>query len=136
MIITHGSGAKCQTFLFIHLFVCSGRHILQTARQTVTMDTDRTDITGITSMVCVVCVLVSSFGVEVRDFGKSWRTGLAFLALIKSIDPGLVDLRGSLSREPQQNLEEAFKIAQDSLGIPALLEPRGKKQTECESRNA
>ncbi|XP_075994782.1 uncharacterized protein clmnb [Genypterus blacodes] len=66
----------------------------------------------------------SKFGVEVHDFGKSWRSGLAFLALIKSLSPVLVDLRDSLSREPKENVQEAFMIAQHSLGIPPLLEPQ------------
>ncbi|KAF7661237.1 hypothetical protein LDENG_00266480 [Lucifuga dentata] len=65
----------------------------------------------------------SKFGVEVHDFGKSWRSGLAFLALIKSINPLLVDLRDSLSRQPRENIQEAFTVAQHSLGIPPLLEP-------------
>nr|XP_046229500.1 calmin [Scatophagus argus] len=65
----------------------------------------------------------SKFGVEVHDFGKSWRCGLAFLALIKAINPALVDLRESLSREPRENIQVAFKIAHHSLDIPPLLEP-------------
>uniref|UniRef100_H3CS89 Calmin n=1 Tax=Tetraodon nigroviridis TaxID=99883 RepID=H3CS89_TETNG len=63
------------------------------------------------------------FGVAVQDFGKSWASGLAFLAVIKSIDPSLVDLRKALLRTPRENLEEAFRTAHYSLGIPRLLEP-------------
>lgn len=63
---------------------------------------------------------------EVHDFGKSWRSGLAFLAVIKSINPALVDLRESLSRQPRENLQLAFMIAHQSLDIPPLLEPEGK----------
>ncbi len=63
---------------------------------------------------------------EVHDFGKSWRSGLAFLAMIKSINPALVDLRKSLSRDPTENLQLAFMIAHHSLNIPPLLEPEGK----------
>ncbi|XP_070843251.1 uncharacterized protein clmnb isoform X1 [Chaetodon trifascialis] len=65
----------------------------------------------------------SKFGVEVHDFGKSWKSGLAFLAMIKSINPALVDLRDSLSREPRENIQLAFMIAHQSLDIPPLLEP-------------
>ncbi|XP_029983617.1 uncharacterized protein LOC115414546 isoform X2 [Sphaeramia orbicularis] len=65
----------------------------------------------------------SQFGVEVRDFGKSWRNGLALLAMIKSINPGLIDLRESLSREPRENIKQAFMIAHHSLDIPPLLDP-------------
>eukprot|EP00066_Takifugu_rubripes_P027637 XP_011616903.1 PREDICTED: calmin isoform X1 [Takifugu rubripes] len=63
------------------------------------------------------------FGVAVQDFGKSWMSGLAFLAVIKSIDPSLVDMRKALLRSPRENLEEAFRTAHYSLGIPRLLEP-------------
>nr|XP_019947100.1 PREDICTED: calmin [Paralichthys olivaceus] len=67
----------------------------------------------------------SKFGVEVHDFGKSWRSGLAFLALIKSIEPDLVDLRESLSREPRENVQQAFMVAHRSFDITPLLEPEG-----------
>ncbi|XP_072221009.1 uncharacterized protein clmna isoform X2 [Leuresthes tenuis] len=63
------------------------------------------------------------YGVAVQDFGKSWTSGLAFLAVIKSIDSSLVDMRKALLRSPRENLEEAFRIAHYSLGIPRLLEP-------------
>lgn len=68
------------------------------------------------------------FGVAVLDFGKSWTSGLAFLAVIKSIDPSLLDMRKALLRTARENLEEAFRIAHYSLGIPRLLEPEGNAQ--------
>ncbi|XP_041827821.1 calmin isoform X2 [Melanotaenia boesemani] len=63
------------------------------------------------------------YSVTVQDFGKSWTSGLAFLAVIKSIDSSLVDMRKALLRSPRENLEDAFRIAHYSLGIPRLLEP-------------
>ncbi|XP_061551471.1 interaptin-like isoform X2 [Phycodurus eques] len=63
------------------------------------------------------------YGVPIQDFGKSWTSGLAFLAVIKSIDPSLVDMRKALLRNARENLEDAFRIAHYSLGIPRLLEP-------------
>lgn len=63
------------------------------------------------------------YGVAVQDFGKSWTSGLAFLAVIKSIDPSLVDMRKALLRTARENLEDAFRIAHYSLGIARLLEP-------------
>ncbi|KAJ8411829.1 hypothetical protein AAFF_G00154670 [Aldrovandia affinis] len=63
------------------------------------------------------------YGVAVQDFGKSWRSGLAFLAVIKSIDTTLVDMRRALLRTSRENLEDAFRTAHYSLGIPRLLEP-------------
>lgn len=65
---------------------------------------------------------IRRFGVEVHDFGNSWRSGLAFLALIKSVNPTLVDLGSGDLRE---NLERAFAVARCSLGIAPLLEPDG-----------
>ncbi|XP_004083858.2 spectrin beta chain, erythrocytic isoform X1 [Oryzias latipes] len=65
----------------------------------------------------------SKYGVDVHDFGRSWRSGLAFLALIKSINPDLVDLRESLSKPPEENLQQAFTVAHRSLDVPPLLEP-------------
>lgn len=62
-----------------------------------------------------------------QDFGKSWTSGLAFLAVIKSIDSSLVDMRKALLRTARENLEDAFRIAHYSLGIPRLLEPEGNK---------
>ncbi|XP_072285162.1 calmin isoform X2 [Pyxicephalus adspersus] len=63
------------------------------------------------------------YGVAVQDFAGSWRSGLAFLAVIKAIDSGLVDIKKALERSPRENLEDAFTIAQRSLNIPRLLEP-------------
>ncbi|XP_014849059.1 PREDICTED: calmin-like [Poecilia mexicana] len=65
----------------------------------------------------------SKYGVDVDDFGASWRSGMAFLALIKSINPDLVDLRESLSKEPKENLHQAFMLAHQCLDVPPLLEP-------------
>lgn len=72
--------------------------------------------------------MLRRFGVEVHDFGTSWRSGLAFLALVKSVNPALVDLRASFSREPRENLQQAFAIARCSLEIAPLLEPDGTTQ--------
>lgn len=55
---------------------------------------------------------------------------MAFLALIKSINPDLVNLRESLSKEPKENLRQAFMLAHQCLDVPPLLEPEGKNQNE------
>ncbi|XP_073348508.1 uncharacterized protein clmnb isoform X1 [Pagrus major] len=77
----------------------------------------------------------SKFGVDVHDFGKSWRSGLAFLAMIKSINPALVDLRESMHREPRENLQLAFSIAHHSLEIPPLLEPEDVSCTKPDEQS-
>ncbi|XP_060244104.1 calmin isoform X2 [Meriones unguiculatus] len=63
------------------------------------------------------------YGVAVQDFAGSWRSGLAFLAVIKAIDPSLVDMKQALEDSTRENLEKAFSIAHDVLHIPRLLEP-------------
>ncbi|XP_028919924.1 calmin isoform X3 [Ornithorhynchus anatinus] len=63
------------------------------------------------------------YGVAVQDFAASWRSGLAFLAVIKAIDPTLVDMKQALEDSARENLERAFSVAQDRLHIPRLLEP-------------
>lgn len=69
--------------------------------------------------------MLRRFGVEVQDFGESWRSGLAFLALIQSLSPARVDLVAALSREPRDNLRLAFSTARRCLGVAPLLEPDG-----------
>ncbi|NWW52607.1 CLMN protein, partial [Pedionomus torquatus] len=63
------------------------------------------------------------YGVAVQDFASSWRSGLAFLAVIKAIDSTLVDMKQALEKSARENLEDAFSIAQNKLGVPRLLEP-------------
>ncbi|XP_057284375.1 calmin [Pezoporus wallicus] len=63
------------------------------------------------------------YGVAVQDFTSSWRSGLAFLAVIKAIDCTLVDMKQALEKSARENLEDAFIIAQNKLGVPRLLEP-------------
>ncbi|NXN38310.1 CLMN protein, partial [Rhinoptilus africanus] len=63
------------------------------------------------------------YGVAVQDFASSWRSGLAFLAIIKAIESTLVDMKQALEKSARENLEDAFSIAQNKLGVPRLLEP-------------
>ncbi|XP_037837524.1 nesprin-2 isoform X2 [Kryptolebias marmoratus] len=62
--------------------------------------------------------------VRVKDFQSSWRSGEAFLAILCSLRPELVDLSPVRSRSNQENLEEAFHLAERELHIPRLLEPQ------------
>ncbi|VEL34726.1 unnamed protein product [Protopolystoma xenopodis] len=62
-------------------------------------------------------------GVEIRDFGTSWRDGHALSTLIHSIDPHLIEISTLNERTNSENLERAFQIAEDELGIPRLLDP-------------
>ncbi|XP_067338852.1 nesprin-2 isoform X4 [Channa argus] len=62
----------------------------------------------------------SSF--SVKDFKSSWRSGEAFLVILCSLRPQLVDLSLVQTRSNQENLELAFDLAERELHIPRLLE--------------
>lgn len=65
------------------------------------------------------------FGINVNDFGESWRSGYPFLAIINGIQPGAVDMESEKikSASNRQRLETAFTVAERDLGIPRLLDP-------------
>ncbi|XP_009983840.1 PREDICTED: nesprin-1-like, partial [Tauraco erythrolophus] len=62
-------------------------------------------------------------GIEIKDFGQSWRSGVAFHSIIHAIRPDLVDMEKVRGRSNRENLEEAFTLAEAELGIPRLLDP-------------
>ncbi|XP_023270952.1 nesprin-2-like [Seriola lalandi dorsalis] len=62
--------------------------------------------------------------ISVKDFKSCWRSGEAFLVILSSLRPQLVDLSLAQSRSNQENLEEAFHLAERELHIPRLLEPQ------------
>ncbi|KTG33643.1 hypothetical protein cypCar_00001473, partial [Cyprinus carpio] len=68
-------------------------------------------------------ILSRHFGIEVKDFGPSWRSGVAFHSVIHAIRPDLVDMDIVRKRSNRENLEEAFSVAENELGIPRLLDP-------------
>lgn len=63
-------------------------------------------------------------GIQVRDFGASWRDGVAFLALIDAIKANLFNLAEmrKASMTNRQRLETAFDVAENKLGIARLLD--------------
>ncbi|KAG8511744.1 Nesprin-2, partial [Galemys pyrenaicus] len=61
--------------------------------------------------------------VNVTDFKSSWRNGMAFLAVIHALRPDLIDMKSMKHRSNKDNLKEAFRIAEQELKIPKLLEP-------------
>nr|XP_013006519.1 LOW QUALITY PROTEIN: nesprin-1-like [Cavia porcellus] len=71
----------------------------------------------------VQCAVGKQTGIEVKDFGRSWRNGVAFHFVIHAIQPTLVDLEKVKGRSNRENLEDAFAIAETQLGIPRLLDP-------------
>lgn len=60
-----------------------------------------------------------------KDFGKSWRSGVVFHSVIYAIRPDLVDMDKVRMKTNRENLEDAFTIAEKDLGIPRLLDPEG-----------
>lgn len=66
------------------------------------------------------------YGIEVNDFGKSWRDGVAFNAMIHNIRPDLVNLEQVKCQPARMNLEYAFDTAEDKLGIPRLIDAEGE----------
>ena len=61
-----------------------------------------------------------------KDFGPSWRDGIAFNALIHNIRPELVDMHALQANDPRVNLENAFSTAETHLGIARLIDPEGE----------
>ncbi|XP_076464437.1 spectrin beta chain-like isoform X2 [Babylonia areolata] len=61
--------------------------------------------------------------VNVRNFTTSWRDGLAFNAIIHKHRPDLIQYDRLHKSSAIQNLQNAFTVAEDKLGLTALLEP-------------
>ncbi|XP_055088094.1 nesprin-2 isoform X2 [Periophthalmus magnuspinnatus] len=61
--------------------------------------------------------------ISITDFTSSWSSGEAFLAVLCSLRPELVDLTQVQTRTNLKNLEQAFELAERELRIPRLLEP-------------
>ncbi|XP_072386756.1 muscle-specific protein 300 kDa isoform X12 [Diabrotica undecimpunctata] len=67
--------------------------------------------------------LPSDSGIVVKDFGASWRDGIAFLAIIDAIKKNLIDIADMKKATNRARLETAFDVAENELGISKLLDP-------------
>lgn len=60
--------------------------------------------------------------VNVRNFTTSWRDGLAFNAIIHKHRPDLIQFEKLHRSNPLHNLNNAFNVAEDKLGLTKLLD--------------
>ena len=60
--------------------------------------------------------------VNVRNFTSSWKDGLAFNALIHKHRPDLVEYNQLIKANPIHNLNNAFSVAENKLGLTPLLD--------------
>lgn len=58
----------------------------------------------------------------VNNFTKDWKSGMAFCALIHRHYPDLIDYDSLDSKNAEENLALAFKVAEEQLDIPCLLD--------------
>lgn len=66
----------------------------------------------------------------VKNFTKDWRSGLAWCALIHKHRPELLDYDSCLGKSNAENLELAFSVAEEHVGIPRLLDV---EDVDCDS---
>ncbi|XP_043237695.1 nesprin-1-like isoform X2 [Amphibalanus amphitrite] len=63
-----------------------------------------------------------SYGIDINDFGSSWRDGKAFVAIVHCINPTCIDVNATERMATQERLDKVFKVAEEDLGIARLLD--------------
>ncbi|EGC38547.1 hypothetical protein DICPUDRAFT_13370, partial [Dictyostelium purpureum] len=61
-------------------------------------------------------------GVEITNFTTSWTDGVAYLALVHRFKPSLLDFSAVTNKDKHANYKQAFKLAEDHLGVPAFID--------------
>lgn len=64
--------------------------------------------------------------VNVRNFTTSWRDGLAFNAIIHKHRPDLIQFEKLHRSNHIHNLNNAFNVAEEKLGLTKLLDAEGR----------
>ncbi|RCN41021.1 hypothetical protein ANCCAN_13028 [Ancylostoma caninum] len=59
---------------------------------------------------------------RVENMDRDWKDGVMFSALVHRWKPDVIDMEKVRAAEPRENLENAFELAQQHLGIKRLLE--------------
>lgn len=73
-------------------------------------------------LIIIILFFNRSSGLEVRDFGTSWRDGFAFLSLIDAIKTNVINIAEMKKYNNRYRLDTAFNIAEAELGIARLLD--------------
>lgn len=68
--------------------------------------------------------------VNIIDMDSSWRDGLAFCALIHHFRPGLIQFSSLTTADVLGNNALAYRVAEEELGIPSLLDPEDMLDTD------
>jgi len=73
-------------------------------------------------------------GVDVKDFETSFNDGMAFCALVHKFDPSALDYDALDPNNAEGNLNLAFQLAEERLGIPPLLDAEDMVSPDPDSR--
>merc|ERR1719192_1081618 len=73
--------------------------------------------------------------VNIMDMDSSWRDGLAFCALIHHFRPQLIEFSSLKSEDVLGNNALAFRVAEEELGIPSLLDPEDMMDSDVPDKS-